>query len=457
MSTREGTKQPDIHTHFMEIHGFRGEWWLPSNPDDRQAGILQFDPEDGGELELIGAFDKHDAPPTQPWETDTIFGITTDSEPITLRDCLVGPPDNPMKAETVQSQTCRVQKLFLGGKLEADTTFHKLKFTTPHLERWGERSAIVNPPDNPIATDVTSIPPIVAQLDDAEITFQVAPEVDIDRHTGAEYRQTAFLTVNPEDSLTFDEFLHRYLKHLQHFLSLGLGEPLPAKEITAYRYKEEGKDQKIVVKFQRSNYTQPSESTHPNRINFTQSDIKFEPALQYWFESVKTAETLHDRYFSTEYTENMVIENQFLSLIIGLETYHRRINPDFRFMSKNLYKRVLEQTFNQMPDVAAKPRIRGLLKSGIGNEPSIKNRLIDIISEQENLLSEFMDVDETVRKARDIRHDLAHGLGEDFDFDILSTITYRLKVIVLINFLSLIGIEEDQIRKNIRRKYRDRI
>ena len=362
-----------------------------------------------------------------------------------------------MKAETVQTQTCRAQKLFVGANLKAGSTFNKVRFTTPHLERWGERSALVNPPDNPMLTDVKSIDPLVAQLDGAEIRFQVAPDIEIDRHTGAEYRQTAYLVVEPQASLPFDEFLHRYIKHLQHFLSLGLGEPLHAREIAAYRDLEDDRTRNITVKFQRSNYTPPSESTHQNRINFTRSDTKFEPALQQWFESVGTAETLHDRYFSTEYTENMAVENQFLSLIIGLETYHRRINPDLRFMSKKLYKRVLEQTFIQMPDVAAKPRIRGLLESGIGNEPSIKDRLTDIVSEYDGLLSDLMDVDETIKKARDIRHDLAHGLGKDFDFEVVSTITYRLKVIVLIHFLSLIGVEEDQIRKKVRRKYAGRI
>ncbi len=68
---------------------YRGEWRLPDDsPDNAVAGEFTFIPEDGGGLQLIGSFRDINEMNTVT-EVETIFGVTTEGNRITLKDCSI--------------------------------------------------------------------------------------------------------------------------------------------------------------------------------------------------------------------------------------------------------------------------------------------------------------------------------------------------------------------------------
>jgi ApeA-like protein len=75
---------------------WRGNFWLPDNPDIAQQGFLTYDPQDGVMLSLVGGFDDRKRTPTSPTgyvvtngpgRFAVIHGAVGSGSPVTLVDC----------------------------------------------------------------------------------------------------------------------------------------------------------------------------------------------------------------------------------------------------------------------------------------------------------------------------------------------------------------------------------
>lgn len=63
-----------------------GEWFMPTNTENRILGILLFDPNEGTELELFGSLLGDKFFP-EFMNQEIILGITSNGEQITLYNC----------------------------------------------------------------------------------------------------------------------------------------------------------------------------------------------------------------------------------------------------------------------------------------------------------------------------------------------------------------------------------
>ena len=64
---------------------YKGYWWLPSNPDNKVAGILSYYPNEQIQLELMGCFGDYSLKILQDRDQEElIYGTTSDSKDITL-------------------------------------------------------------------------------------------------------------------------------------------------------------------------------------------------------------------------------------------------------------------------------------------------------------------------------------------------------------------------------------
>src|SRR5436190_14613496 len=70
----------------MESIEHRGLWWLPDKPAETVGGILSFSQQEGGKLELIGAFNS--AFEQAQGNHSIILGVTTGGKLVTLQKCL---------------------------------------------------------------------------------------------------------------------------------------------------------------------------------------------------------------------------------------------------------------------------------------------------------------------------------------------------------------------------------
>ena len=437
----------------MHEMSYRGDWWLPDNsPDDAVAGELTFNPEDGGELQLIGAFREFNEMNTVT-EVETIFGVTTEGNRITLKDCSIMLDRIASSSATMRTERCRAKEVFVDGHFDGDVLLDRVYLSFPLLENWTQFNAVVRSDSDRDMLEIIDIDPLIADVDGTEIKLDVESAGTLNMYRGADITQEVFLCIEPEVALPFETYRDNYIRKLQHFFSLGIGEPLNPSRIKGVVEHDEEEDQDIEIAYPVSRLADPGESIHPHNLNFALGDIDFEEALPIWFANYDAVETLHDLYFATVYHDEMYIRNQFLSLVIALESYHRNLYNDYYYMEGDEYCELVGWLEEEMPDVAAKPRILDLLRSGMGNEYSLKDRLEEITADHAAVLDGLMDVYTTVRDIRDVRHEIAHGDEEERDLQELHQLSQRMQVIIEVCLLRALGLDEEHIREKMQNNH----
>jgi len=65
----------------------------------------------------------------------------------------------------------------------------------------------------------------------------------------------------------------------------------------------------------------------PQEMLFTLQHVsqRFEDVLKQWFDSAQFLEPVFNLYFGTLYNRDMYAEQRFLSLVMALESYHRKV------------------------------------------------------------------------------------------------------------------------------------
>ena len=236
-----------------------------------------------------------------------------------------------------------------------------------------------------------------------------------------------------------------YIRPIQNFLALATGEPITPSNVKGY-FVHEGERYPTDISYQVSFSPESSYIKNPDRLLFRKNDIDFEKAIKNWIQHFADNQTLHNLYFGTRYNEDMFVENNFLSLVIALESYHNDLFPEYRLMKKEEFKELINDIFESIPDGAnAKKRIKGLLKS-IGNEPSIKDKLKRVFEEySDSIRSLIENEDQILSNARDLRNDIAHGLSSEHDIDEMLGLAGKLQVVIEIILLKEIGLSFEDI------------
>ena len=118
-----------------------GEWFLPTNRENRVSGTLAYLPLDGITLKLYGSFEDGFILPKDKDES-IILGITSDSQQITLSSCLV---TNRGSTKLIVGEECgkptitySAHFLLLGTHIynRGDLTFNKISAEIFNLGEW---------------------------------------------------------------------------------------------------------------------------------------------------------------------------------------------------------------------------------------------------------------------------------------------------------------------------------
>lgn len=451
----------------MDEIEYWGEWWLPVEDEDewqptdsenRVAGVLEFDPETGGELDLMGTITGVELGRD---EIETIHGKTKAGEFVTLRGCFDKGSGMSAKATVMHNQTISVSKVFSGALFyDGEPEFTEIKLTYPLLEMWTRHESFVAqypPKDEHLGAHIESPESVTAELENAEIKLSISSSFTKEVYQGIEFTQTAEFTITPDEELPFREVLDKYARHIQNLLCLALGEPINPDTITGVNpsNQDEKDKHKTNIAYQVPHLVEPPDSKHPNKILFSLSDIEFENALQHWFESARGAQTLHNLFFGTKYNESMFEENRFLSLAIAIEGYHSYLFPDYRLMERDAYNDLCDEIIESIPDESdAKDRIEGLLRS-IGNHPSLRDKIDMVFDEYDQILSELIDVEEVAKCTTDNRHNLAHALDDGVDSAAVGDLARTLQVVIEAILMDTIELNDEFIIERLKknRKY----
>lgn len=330
---------------------YKGEWFLPSNKENRVSGTLYYDVDKGISLELFGDFTEAPIIPiSSNQEYDIILGLTSDSKEITLHKTFIS---NRSGIHLVQNQeagmpssTYIVNYIFEGVHFDnvEDIKFDKLVSEMIDLDEWVGISGFVN--DIDIEKKIEMHRNCECQVNyklPQSITFPLSDELEgqfnftmksSDRplylkKMTLEQKVQFTLKYKSENSL---ESLLNDLFKFQSFLVLGLYERTYPKSIFLYNEnlkKDYGiagiVNRQVKFYFYISDRSRKSDrQKHFMEMLFCYGHIRndFPEIIKCWFNKYDKLESSFNLLIEQFYNDKRFSENTFLNLAQAAESFH---------------------------------------------------------------------------------------------------------------------------------------
>lgn len=369
---------------------YTGVWWLPENSDNKISGTLKFNPIEGIDLELIGAFKglKDIKTMLQP---KIILGISSNGKIITLHDCF----EYHSRHARFLTSSFVVNVIFEGHHFEKeeDIIFDSLSINYSQLEEWTGISGFqidteTDANHHLIKHEVIYEPPqkIEVNLDNLKISVNSDFSYNWRGIDDVNLKQTTFIKMEPDKPTHYNDFQKNICYHIQNFLSLAIGKATHSlttkgKIMVAKDNSPDGsvEQKKILIFYSEEGLPDSSKPIRSSDMLFVFEDISdnFENCLKNWITKSDYLQPVYDLYFGTLYNSSMYIQHEFLSLIQALETYHRRTHHD-EYIPKDDYAQKCKTLIETIPEVDKKFRNRVIQKLMQPNELSLRKRLTEI-------------------------------------------------------------------------------
>jgi hypothetical protein len=438
---------------------FRGIWWLPDDPETQVAGILAFDPDEGASLELLGSFKKNVEDLGAYLGTKLMLGLSSNGKAITLRDCFE--TRTTMGMPGMITSTFHADMVLVGAHFEkeADVSFDKLWVEYLHLDEWAHTSGfalkLLEDDTVPRVIEYEPPDPVTVSCGDVEISLR------FDHGFGssnpmvkwATLTQSAYFTIEYPERSPLDDLL-KVVYDLQNFLSLGVGEavyPLMVRSQTHTNARW------VDLYYRPTGRLDSAAKVHSAKMRFILPDLDeaFGRSLCNWLEKAEDLDPVYQLYFGTMYNPRAYLRHQFLSLVQGLEAYHRRALVTTEVPEEHQVR--LQEILDSVPN-----RYRSWLEGELAHshEPNLRRRLNEILGRDpasvKLILGNRKDRDSFVHKVVETRNYLNHF---DKSKELIAEreeglyrITRKLKSLLEVCLLWEIGFEGDRMTKILSRR-----
>ena len=415
----------------FEVQGY---FWLPSDPDNRIAGILKFDRTAGGSLSLIGSF----SDPKQMFDDETrttsrILG-STEKKDYTLDDCITIRGSLQLFGG-VGRQDLRVGRIIEAAVYEEDepVTADSLYVDYTYLLNWTQfpgPSVSITERGNHGFEKLT--------IEAAPIADQSCPipggTLTLKHSTGYSVNlEGVTATHNVRAKFTFDEVLPLddaldSASDLQDLLTFA-NDRVVAFEKLEYSHPDfahqtsAGKEYRntatVYANWNAKARPNPRRTHADHDMCFTYDHLGGMSGIEKMMQAIAIYRTHSGRVANTRYNTSMFLQDILLGRIATLESMHVQKHPSMKITEttkKGTQKRDpnLMERLQGLVDIAGEPFLKLF-----GDEPERSGR-----------------VDRWREKAKSERHNVAHHLGRNLHQDsselyFISEAAYWLFVIIL--------------------------
>ncbi len=416
---------PGDHT-LLEPFELDGFWGPSSQPEEQwMPGRLQFDPEHGIRLDLLGRFEDSEVKGNDSWPYhESLFGLTKDLRKITLLKCngdqtIFKLHSNKSFFGTVHY---RARFLVIGEHLcsEPDMLYSSVVANIHNLEGFiGLRGFTHGSTQDGPTLSYTQPKQIIFSFGKFELTADYLLRSNWEPFRN-EFRQHGELTVSADSETTLDEFLRGPLTAFQylHQLSLGHRVPLASLEGRSERLTVTANDEtfqeRTQIFFSKSRALPLPDIEHPLNMMFTLREFGSEASdyLGRWYLAFEGFRKVFDLYFSLDPAadSDVALEYHFLSAILAVEGYHRSAGYEQQALPQGKHSELLTQAC-----VAVAPEYREWLNSKLRfNEKSLRSRLKELYDQQpekvRDVLGSAKDFSEAIVNTR---NSLAHTSSQE--------------------------------------------
>jgi hypothetical protein len=431
---------------------YKGYWWLPTDPDNKVAGVLTYYPNEKIVLGLLGCFGEYSlAILTGNDQEDIIYGKTAENKEITLINNIRALKLNFSADFPIVRYTCNYMVIGKHVKGLDEKRSYWATVRIPELTYWCQPGAITTTMffdkknnskmiNMSFSTEFRSRKDILNSIkvnENTSVKIKKAVRYNGD-HFAPEVEQYSCLEIRKKGKTSIKEIVSDIFM-FEQFLSLATLSIVKSSRITLYdksTYQQEGKTRfyreiHFIHAFRERNNLQSAE-TKMFKSLFDYSAIKdvYPEIITKWYNEPIELAPIRDHLISSLEKKQLYSSVDFLIVIQALEGFCRRFRSRKYRKKHGLPERDYSDLFAMM----------GSLLDEFGDIELIQKCKIDkeAVVDSRNYYSHFMPKDKD-SKALD-------------GFE-LYELTMRLRILLICCVLSLYGFENSRINEIMKKSH----
>lgn len=385
------------HLNFFTDFEYKGTWWIPNNPDVKLHGSIKFIHSNYILLELMDLFEKKAS--IQLLKPEIILGITDDGEKVTLFQSyeteFCGPPfDFEYKTDIrIGKQNFICRYMFIGKHFdrEKDIMFKYLFANFTYLDQWIDNSFKVKETKNSYVIKTTPIESKL-KIDSMNTTLTIlsnpAPIYKMFSAYGGgtdrfNIKYNSCIRINPDEPMNFKWF-EDFVTNLGNLLTLFIGYPVyPTRLHGEALGAADDEIVNIYYVIENPKYVEGfrfiyMDNRYPELIKYTKSERMIAEVINNWFEKLELLGPVYDLISIAFYDSSMYPRTYFLTLMQGIETFHRRVIGG-GYLDKEDYKPILKDLSKSIPnDLSAELKRSIKIRLKYAYEFTLQTRLDDL-------------------------------------------------------------------------------
>lgn len=411
-----------------------GVWWAPGKRDQKQYGVLTFEPGEGARLEITVEGHSDHFGLEYP-EYEVILGVVG-TDPYTLTNCYVsGALNSYSPSFTTRKREFTVNLIVEGHHFSKkdDIKFRHVTLSYSYLDVWMNKDNFkFKTSSDSAAYSISYSPfqPVTASDSEVEIEFgfgHMYPGLDACTRQ-VSLSDEAYIRVTPLQDQSIDELFLYSNHYLPMFLTLASEHPnypLNVRGTLVDVYEVEDLPLEVKMHYTLRGAGRANAELYAGHLLFSYDDVKdnLETYLQTWIELCRTMPTVVSLVSRLLYDTGGFTDVTFLLLAQTLEAYHRHRYGGV-YVSEQEYQPILEALKQAVDQVQAdqpvlSPAHKAKLKSSLefAFEYSFRKRLKEICSKRLHDYEEVIEdlygsADWFVNTIKETRDFLTHRLVE---------------------------------------------
>lgn len=434
----------------------KGLWILPNSEDEDISGTIFYTKEQGIILELLGSFGDTEQLFSAS-NNEIILGVLQNGKKVTLLN-------NAITSRTVNFPGIPTVKymcsyMLVGGHFysKSEIVFDEISIEYHNLSEWLNIDGIDQKEGSNKEFHLHYKLPaeIKFKINDYDARFEFFAQTKSADIENFSLIQKVEFSLKKQNTISIFDILRQSLI-FQGFITFGSFQSCYPLRITlknenSFEIHHKHKIYNEIELYYKSKVRKIQKSKKSFEFLFTYQDAQenFQEIINNWYKYDSEIEPIIYLFLNSFYTHDTIFsENKFLEIIHALETFHRRTYKN-EVISKSEYSKKKKTILESVP-LEYREWLQG--KLNFGNEPSLHERLVELLSEIEEftLLEEIItNKDEFIKNVKDSRNYYTHYdkrtekkalKGSDLYY-----LTTKLRIVLIIHLLILLGIDKNKV------------
>ncbi|MBM7784579.1 ApeA N-terminal domain 1-containing protein [Tenggerimyces flavus] len=427
-----------------------GRWWLPSAPDWRVGGVLEFSAEGEGRLRLAGGL--REGPVFGGDEV--IHGSSDEFGPVTASAAMLSQRSSGFGGkDDVAREEWNCHTIFLGAHLDKGDRepIRSVRLSTAGLPWWAARATRPRrdyyDDTGSISITISQPPSLSAPVDGGNVMLSWF-QSSSDSAVAAEVALEPALMYTPDNHTTFEAVWKSFITPALFLMTTLMGRGDQITEIDV----ECDSDRPALARVLNSRWRAPLgevPESSPFGLPLVPFEVfvrRFQEIVPSWFRLHSSASSAMLEYFGAKLIPQIYVEEAFSRAVRGMELFHR-VRYGGQILSDDAFNDLL---FKVKGSLSGEARRLAMMRLQYANDLTQKNRLDAMIELSGDMVGATVDnFRKFSRRVVDQRNVMTHGGDRSLTSSHMYWATNVIDVVYHAVILGNLGFSESDVNSAI--------